>query len=100
MAYIQPFKPVPGCTMSLPNRRRQYTTEKLTKMFRIERKLRPDGSRMGAIVPLTDIWSMVTLIPVFGKKCPEEWTCDNAVELAKQFRVNNFACKQTYQRLY
>lgn len=55
---------------------------------------------MGKIVPLTDIWQAVQLIPVFGKKCPAEWTCDTAVELAKQFFVNCYACKQTYQSVY
>lgn len=69
-------------------------------MYRVTRHLRDDGSRMGDIIELTDIWRPIQLVPRFGPVCPPEWNCDNAVELAKEFYVNQFWDKQIYCDVY
>lgn len=100
LLYVQPFKPVRSCIKCLPRGRKVQIPAKYINMFKVERSLKSGGGRTGKIVPLTDVWQAVQLVPLSGKKCPEEWTCDSAVELAKQYFVNCFHCKQTYQSVY
>lgn len=69
-------------------------------MFRVVRSLRSDGSRRGLIIRLTDIWRPVELVPKFGTQCPKNWTYLNSVELAKEFYVNCYSDKETFQCLY
>lgn len=69
-------------------------------MYKIVRSVRSDGSRRGLIIRLTDTWRPVEVVPHFGKECPEEWTACNAVELAKEFYVNNFSDKEIFQNIY
>lgn len=59
-----------------------------------------DGTHKGLIIPLTDIWLPVEVVPVFGKRCNQEWTKDSAVELAKELRLNVFDRKTTYMLVY
>lgn len=68
-------------------------------MFRVVRCVRY-GKRQGLIVKLTDIWRPVELIPIFGRRCPAEWTAGSAVELAGEFYVNPFSEKEAYQSTY
>ena len=70
------------------------------KMHTYVRELSADSTRKGQVVPLTDIWLSVQAVPVFGKKCPSEWTCHSAVELAKELRLNVFDCHATYMLVY
>ena len=90
-AYIQPFRLAPSAKgMPDPG----------IHMYRVVRDLRSDWTRKGFIVPLTDIWRPVELIPKFGSKCNTTWTCDTAVEDAKEFYLNCFADKPTYIEVY
>ena len=90
-AYVQPFRIIPiAKSMIDPD----------TKMYKLVRDLRSDHTRKGLIVPLTSIWRPVELIPKFGKRCNKDWTCDTAVEHAKEFYLNCFADKPTYIEVY
>ena len=90
-AYVQPFNIAPNA---------KGTPDPDTQLYRLVRVLRSDRTRKGLIVPLTDIWRPVELIPRFGRKCNTDWTCDTAVELSKEFYLNCFADKPTYIEVY
>ena len=59
-----------------------------------------DNTRRGLIVPLSQIWQPVELIPKFHKQCNKDWTCDTAVELAREFYLNCYSDKATYLEVY
>lgn len=69
-------------------------------MYSLVRTYRSNNSRKGLIFPLNRVWRPVELIPKFGKVCDRIWTCDTAVELAKEFYLNCFADKPTYIEVY
>ena len=90
-AYVQPFKIAPSA---------KGAPDPDTQLYRLVRVLRNDRTRKGLIIPLTDIWRPVELIPRFGRKCNTGWTCDTAVELSKEYYLNCFADKPTYIEVY
>ena len=71
-----------------------------TQMYKFVRDFRSNGERKGLVVPLTDVWRPVELIPVFGTRCNPEWTCYTAVERSKEFYLNCFSDKATYLEVY
>lgn len=89
--YVQPFKLSP---------RSKGSADANVNMFSVTRVLRGNGTRKGLIVPLDHIWRPVELIPKFGKECNQTWTCDTAVEQAKEFYLNCFSDKPTYMEVY
>ena len=71
-----------------------------TLMYKFVRDFRSNGERKGLVVPLTEIWRPVELIPVFGTRCDPEWTCHTAAERSKEFYLNCFSDKATYLEVY
>lgn len=72
-------------------------------MFRVKRSTGRQGRSNAPrikVVQLEDIWRPVELIPRFKGNCPENWTDENAVELAEELYVNSFSDKETYQSVY
>ena len=90
-AYVQPFR-------IAPNARGKVDPD--IRLYRLVRELRSNRTRKGLVIPLTDIWRPVELVPRFGAKCNKDWTCDTAVELSKEFYLNCFADKSTYIEVY
>ena len=90
-AYVQPFQIAPNA---------KGKVDPDIQLYRLVRDLRSDRTRKGLIVPLTDIWRPVELIPRFGEKVSKDWTCDTAVELSKELYLNCFADKPTYLEVY
>ena len=91
LVYIQPFKFASGTRGS---------SDAGINMYRLIRDLRNGNTRGGLIVPLNQVWRPVELIPRFGRRCNRDWTCDSAVELAKDFYLNCFSDKSTYIEVY
>ena len=90
-AYVQPFKTTPSA---------KFIADSDIKMYKLVRDLRSDRTRKGLIVPLTSIWRPVELIPRFGKACNGDWTCDTAVEEARELYLNCFADIASYIEVY
>ena len=90
-AYVQPFRIAPNA---------QGKVDPDIRLYRLVRELRSDRTRKGLVIPLTDIWRPVELVPRFGNQCDKDWTCDTAVELSKEFYLNCFADKATYIEVY
>ena len=70
------------------------------EMFQVMRVYNSKKQRKGSIIPLSDIWRPIELIPKFGKRCPMNWTFNTSVELSEKFYVNCFGTRQTYQAVY
>lgn len=100
LAYVEYFKHGPRTLSLQENGEKHHVPDDDIEMFRVIRKFGRDEKRIGGVIPLTDIWRPIQLIPVFGKKCPVTWDSDNAVELSKEFFVNSFWDKETYQAVY
>ena len=90
-AYVHPFQ-------IAPNAKGEVDPD--IQLYRLVRDFRSDRTRKGLIVPLTDIWRPVELIPRFGEKVSKDWTCDTAVELSNELYLNCFADKPTYIEVY
>lgn len=100
LAYVEYFKHAPRSLSDQESGEKHQVPDDNVEMYRIVRKLSREGERIGGVIRLVDIWRPVQLIPVFGKKCPENWDCNTAVELASEFYVNSFWDKETYQAVY
>ena len=68
-------------------------------MFLLHRHVRTNGTRMGDIVCLTDVREVVELVPRFGARMDDGFNCDNSLELADSFYLNNFADKETFHAI-
>ena len=90
-AYVQPFRIASNA---------KGKVDPDTQLYRLVRDLRGDQTRKGLVIPLTEIWRPVELIPRFDKKCNTNWNCNTAVECSKQFYLNCFADKPTYIEVY
>ncbi len=99
-AYVQPFKPAPGTITTQQGGRKAHVPDDNIEMYRVCRVFNNDGTRAGMVIKVTDIWRHVELIPKFGARCPSHWDSKNAVELATEFYVNNFADKEVYQAVF
>lgn len=73
-----------------------HRSDDFSRLYKATRQLDHDGSRRGIVINLTDIWRHIDVVPAYGEECPENWTTDNAVELAKEFYINPFYEKEAY----
>lgn len=95
--------------MQTDTKTKNHVTDDHIEMFRVIRRLkwkRPgedrslQEERVRGVIPLTDIWRPIQLVPAFGEACPEDWDCNNAVEEAEEYFVNSFWDKETYQNVF
>lgn len=57
-------------------------------LYKISRAYHPDGQRLACIVPVSDIYCSVHLLPKFGPAAPREWTTSNVLDKCSTFFVN------------
>lgn len=69
------------------------------EMFIVKRHLRSNGHPLGDIIPLDDVCQPVQLIPKFSSKVPPKMTCDNCLDIGREFLVNSFADKETFHAI-
>ena len=69
-------------------------------LYRLTRDVRSNGVRRGLVCPLEDIWRLVEMIPKFGKACNTVWTCDTAIEEARELYLNCFADVASFIEVY
>jgi len=66
-------------------------------MWTVQRMYCQDqGSRYGAVVPLTDVTHAVELIPDYGEKVNSNISSAVSLESYERFFLNNFADKESY----
>ena len=95
-AYVKLFKPPPNCSSWQREGYFKHVTDDDVEMYRVVRHLEGDGTHRGRIVDIRSIWRPIQLVPVFGERCPSEWTSETAVDLAADLYVNSFMNKSTY----
>jgi hypothetical protein len=65
-------------------------------MYILKRSTRSDGSRVGDIVPITQLQAFVHLVPRFGQKADIRLTKENCMEYSSEFWLNKYFEKDTY----
>jgi hypothetical protein len=78
---------------------RFITPAPVTDMFLVQRRIRLNHEPLGDIVPLGSVRQVIELIPKFGREVPSSMNCDNSLQLAREFFVNNFADKETFHAI-
>lgn len=71
-----------------------------TDMFTLCQHFRSDGvTYMSNVIPLTSIWEIVQLVPVFGENMDMRLNSSTSLDLADKFYLNNFANKNTFHAI-
>lgn len=70
-----------------------------TGMHLLRRAVRSDGSRIGDVIPVTQIRSPAHLIPNFGNTAHNRLTHQNSYELSTEFWLNKYWSKELYYAL-
>ncbi|KAG1802822.1 uncharacterized protein HD556DRAFT_1489651 [Suillus plorans] len=78
---------------------RIVTPAPVTDMFLVHHRVRSNNTALGDIVPLESVRQIIQLIPKFGREVSASMNCDNSLQLAREFYVNNFADKETFHAI-
>ncbi|KAG1883457.1 hypothetical protein F4604DRAFT_1677774 [Suillus subluteus] len=78
---------------------RSITPAPVTDMFSVQCCIRSNRDPSGDIVPLSSVHQVIELIPKFGREVPLSMNCNNNLQLACEFYVNNFADKETFHAI-
>ncbi|KIJ59743.1 hypothetical protein HYDPIDRAFT_32958 [Hydnomerulius pinastri MD-312] len=68
-------------------------------MFLVHRRLRSNKLPLGDIIPMDSVRQVIQLIPKFGAAASPEMTCDNCLDVAREFYINSFADKETFHAI-
>lgn len=90
LAYVQRFDVIP---------QRGHPIHPGTGTHLLRRAVKPDGTRIGDIIPLSLIRSPAHLIPHFGDVTHNRLTCQNSYELSTEFWLNKYWSKEFYYAL-
>jgi hypothetical protein len=91
--YVQRFDVVP--IVSSDSRLLQ-APDPVTNMYILKRATRSDGTRLGDVIPLTQIQAFVQLLPRFGEKADTRLTKENSMEYCSEFFLNKYLEKDVY----
>lgn len=69
------------------------------EMFLVRRCLCSDGRALGDIVLLDNVRRVVQLVPKFGSAAPNNMTCDNSLEIGREFYINSFVDKEIFHAI-
>ena len=71
-----------------------------TGLFRLKRAIRNGVQRLGTVIDAGRIRAAVDVSPRFGEKVPDCMTFLNAMEISKQFNLNKYVDKETFELLH
>lgn len=100
IAYVQRFDIVPrptSITVSLP---RRPQPDPVSGMYLLKRSTRPDGSRKGGIVPLSQCRVPIELTPRFHEKADPRLTKYNSLEISSEYWVDKYFHKELFWGLH
>jgi hypothetical protein len=69
-------------------------------MYILKRSTRADKSRMGDVIPLGQLRSLVELTPVLGAKADNRLTKETSAEYCDGYRLDKFFDKETFWALH
>lgn len=95
--YAQRFDIVSQLTTTPPTR--AAIPDPTTGLYIVKRALRADRSRTGDIIPLSHLRMPIQLVPRFGKKADPRLKSSNSMEWSKEFFLNAYFDKDTFQYL-
>ena len=95
LIYAERFDIIPQLT-HLTSTSRARCPDPVTGMYVVKRATRSNGTRMGDVVPLTQIRSTAPLIPRYGSRAHPKLTSRNSMEFSTEFYLNKFFDKDLY----
>jgi hypothetical protein len=99
LAYVQRFEIVPQYrNLTMPSPRGPYP-DPVTNMYVMKCSIRAGGSRMGDIIPLTNLRAAADLIPHWNEKADKHLTKETSVEYSRHFYLNKFFDKDMFYAL-
>jgi hypothetical protein len=92
LAYVQRFDIVPQAAASAEASQlhRGSYPDPVTKMYVLKRSTRADSSRMGDVIPLTNLRASADLIPRFYEAADTHLTKKNSLEYSREFYHNKY----------
>jgi len=95
LVYAERFDIVPQLT-SYGGTTRGRCPDPVTGMYVVKRSSRSNGTRMGGIVPLSQLRIAAPLIPRYGPQANPQLTSRNSLEFSTEFYLNCFFDKELY----
>jgi hypothetical protein len=95
LSYMERFDIIPQAT-NLSGTSRACCPDPITGMYVVKRSHRSNGSRMGDIIPLSQIRTAAPLVPRYGSQADPKLTSRNSMEFSTEFFLNNFFDKDIY----
>ena len=89
LAYVHRFNVV-------PQQRMPDQVHPGTGMHLLRRAVRSDGSRIGGVIPITQVRSPAHLIPNFSNEAHSRLTRDNSYDVSSEFWLNKYWLKEFY----
>ena len=68
-------------------------------MYLLKRALRNHGAIMGDIVPLSQLRTLIDLVPRFGAEADKRLTKETALECGSEFWLNKYFNKELFYAL-
>jgi hypothetical protein len=100
LTYVQRFDLVPQVNASFStNGSAGQFPEPSTSMYLLRRAVRANGSCLGDVIPLSQLRTLVDLIPNFGAKADGHLTMANSLEYSNQFWLNKYFDKEMFYAL-
>jgi hypothetical protein len=65
-------------------------------MYALKRSLRADGTRMGNVIPVTNLRAPADIIPRFQEKADTRLTKENTLEYSQEFLLNKFFAPELF----
>ena len=75
---------------------RGYCPDPVTGMYVVKRSLWSNGSRLGDVLPLSQVRISAPLIPRYGDRADPKLTARNSLEFSTEFYLNHFFDKELY----
>lgn len=95
LIYVEWFDIIPQPT-HLRSTSRTHCPNPVTGMYVVKRSSQSNGTHMGDVVPLSQIWSATPLIPRYGPQADPKLTSQNSMEFSMEFFLNKFFDKDLY----
>lgn len=78
----------------------QRVPERDLNMYKVRYEREPDGLRIGAVVKLSRLSRLVQMIPVYGAQVNPDLTSENSMDVWRDYYLNSFMDKETYQSVW
>lgn len=100
LAYVERLDVVPQADAhGRANAQRMQRPDPVTQMYVLKRAVRSDGSRMGGVVPLSQLRAPVDLIPRFGPVADKRLAKNNCLEYSSEVFLNRYSDKEMFYAL-